>query len=208
MFLQIEVSSMKFNYDVGALNDLLRRVESTIKENQSVFTAIQAATTKPMTATAKSRYKHNISTDELLEYLTPGKPPAVIPMHQMYIAPGPDPDWVMKAMAGPPLRIIVLAELLLLWQDNQNSFFLTAQLVSIISMGLVTALMDSLGMLTTFDDVVELGPKGIPSHLKSFAKDAFGSLNWDKDYYLPSRVAFDTYGYSLPVPNPNATHPP
>jgi hypothetical protein len=114
----------------------------------------------------------------------------------------------LKATAGPPLRIIVLAELLLLWQNNQNSFFLTAQLVSIISMGLVTALMDSLGMLTAFDDVVELGPNGIPSHLKSFAKNAFGSLNWDKDYYYPSRVAFDAYGYKLPVPNPNATHPP
>ena len=199
---------MKFKYDIGALNGLLRRVESTIKENQAVFIAIQAATTKPMTATAKSRYKHNISMDELLEYLTPDKPPAVVPMHQMYISPGPDPDWVMQAMAGPPLRIIVLAELLLLWQNNQNSFFLTAQLVSIISMGLVTALMDSLGMLTTFDDIVELGPNGIPSHLKSFAKDAFGGLNWDKDYYYPSRVVFDTYGYNLPVPNPNATHPP
>ena len=208
MYLQIEASSMKFKYDVGALNGLLRRVESTIKENQAVFIAIQTATTKPMTATAKSRYKHNISMDELLEYLTPDKPPAVVPMHQMYIAPGPDPDWVMKAMAGPPLRIIVLAELLLLWQNNQNSFFLTAQLVSIVSMGLVTALMDSLGMLTTFDDIVELGPNGIPSHLKSFAKDAFGSLNWDKDYYYPSRVVFDAYGYKLPVPNPNATHPP
>jgi len=60
-----------------------------------------------------------------LEYLTPDKPPTVIPMHQMYIAAVRDPDWVVRATEGP------------------------IQLVSTLSKGLVNALRDSLLHLTT-----------------------------------------------------------
>jgi hypothetical protein len=200
MFVEIVPSAIKFQYDVTAITSLLRKVESTIKDNKSVFAAVLSATEVPA-------YKDRISPDTLLKCLTPGNPPAVTPMHQMYLAQGRDPDWVVRGLAGPPLRITVLGELVLLWQKKPGNYFLTRQLTSIISMGLVNALLDSMGDLPSFNETVELSINGIPDYLKSFAKEAFGKLGWSVYQYCPVRDYFDAAGYDLPIPNPNATHP-
>lgn len=77
-------------------------------------------------------------------------------------------------------------------------------------MGLVNFLLDMKGQLSNSagDRDVAFGPSGIPEHLEKFAKEAFGSgMCWPPVHYRPDRSYFDAAGYTLPVPNPNATHP-
>jgi len=94
MNLDIIPTNKKFNYDIPALNMLLRNIESTINDNPPVFAAVLSAIQDPPsdkrteTLTKKLREQDEKA---LLQSLTPGQPPAVpavTPMHQMYIAGG------------------------------------------------------------------------------------------------------------------------
>jgi hypothetical protein len=209
MFLEIVTTQNRFVYNEKALTGLLRKIESTIKDNRSVCGGILELANFRMSDTAKRRYPKEVTTrDMVLEALKPDNAPAVTPMHQMYLAQGVDPDWVMVLSGEKPPRIQVLAELIRLWEKNQTDVFLTRQLTSIITMGLANYFLDLKDKLPDASrDVMLTGRLGIPSHLKEFATKAFGALGWPAEHYLPTRANFDTAGHKIPVPNPAATHP-
>jgi hypothetical protein len=207
MKLEIVSTRIKFSYDIAALNSLLRQVEATIMSNSKVFAAVLEATNRKMTATARQRYGPDVSDDKLMKALQPGEPPTVTPMHLMYAAGGKDPDWVMRLSNESPPRILVLSEVLVMWQKKQTNYVLTRQLISIISMGLVNYLLDINQLVVSSDRDIMFHAGGTPSHLAKFAHKAFSSLGWSRFQFCPVRGFFDAAGYTTPFPNAAATHP-
>src|SRR5262245_23590423 len=128
-----------------------------------------------------------------------------MPMHQMYLKPGADPDWVIYFDVGFT-QINVIAEVLLCWELDQNNVFLTRQVTSIILMGLVQYFKD-------LDGDLKLGDRNVyfhwtPHHLRKFAQEAFAPLGWSRDDCIPSYDAFNRHsGCKLIPPSPNVTHP-